>query len=102
MLVDLEWLPRAPHDFRGRLRALHAELTGDLRPDFYERLVSLATTSLSEAQLTRLAGISPGIKDSRSRVDELSSVKLGIMGDGTLSLSVAPIVGSGFRHGLRI
>ena len=57
MLVDLEWLPPAPDDFRDRLRALRGELAGDIRPNFYERLVSLAATALSEAQLTRLAGL---------------------------------------------
>src|SRR5271165_4343583 len=102
MLTDLEWLPPAPEDFRERLRSLQAELTGDLQPDFYGRLVGLAATSLSEVQLTRLAGVSRWIEDSRARVDELSVVKLGLMGDGTLSLLAAPIIGSGFRHGLRI
>lgn len=100
MLVDLEWLPPAPREFRNRLRALQGELAGDIQPNFYERLVSLAATSLSEAELTRLAGLSRWIKDSKSRVDELSAVRLGIMGDGTLSLLGPPIVGSGFRHGL--
>ncbi len=100
MLVDLEWLPPAPPDFRDRLRALQGELAGDIQPNFYERLVSLAATSLSEAELTRLAGLSRWIKDSKSRTDELSSVRLGVMGDGALSLIGPPIVGAGFRHGL--
>jgi hypothetical protein len=100
MLVDLEWLPPAPRDFRYRLRALQGELAGDIQPNFYGRLVSLAATSLSEAELTRLARLSRGIKNSRSRMDEPSAVRLGIMGDGTLSLLGPPIVGSGFRHGL--
>jgi FkbH-like protein len=102
MLVDLEWLPPAPHGFRDRLRALQGELAGGIQPNFYERLVSLAATSLSEAELTRLAGLSSWINESDSRVDELHFVKLGIMGDGTLSLLGPPIVGSGFRHGLLI
>ena len=100
MLVDLEWLPPAPHDFRDRLRALQGELAGDIQPNFYERLVSLAATSLSEAELARLAGLSRWIKDSKSRTAELSAVRLGIMGDGALSLVGPPIVGAGFRHGL--
>ena len=100
MLADLEWLPPAPRDFRNRLQGLQAELAADVRPNFYERLVSLAATSLSEAELTRMAGLSRWIRDSKSRVDEFSAVRLGIMGDGTLSLLGPPIVGSGFRHGL--
>ena len=60
MLVDLEWLPPAPRDFRYRLRALQGELAGDIQPNFYGRLVSLAATSLSEAELTRLARLSVG------------------------------------------
>jgi len=102
MLDDLEWLPLAPRDFRDRLRALREELAGDIRPDFYERLVAVAATSLSEVELTRLAGLAPWMRDGESRVDELSRVRLGILGHGTLSLLGPPIVGSGFRHGLLI
>ena len=102
MLVDLEWLPPPPPDFRNRLRALHRELAEDIQPNFYERLASLAATALSEAELTRLAGLSGAIRDSRSPVDKLAAVKLGVLGDGTLSLLGPPIVGSGFRHGLLI
>ncbi len=102
MLIDLEWLPPAPHDFRDRLRTLKEELAETIQPNFYERLVSLAATSLSEPQLTRLAGLSHWIKDSKSRVDELYPVRLGLIGDGVLSLWAPPIAGSGFRHGLLI
>ena len=74
MLVDLEWLPPPPHDFRDRLRALQGELAGDIQPNFYERLVSLAATALSEAELARLAGLSRWIKDNKSRTaDSLPS-----------------------------
>ena len=93
------WFGLRPRDFRNRLQGLQAELAADVRPNFYERLVSLAATSLSEAELTRV-GLSRWIRDSKSRVDEFSAVRLGIMGDGTLSLLGPPIVGSGFRHGL--
>jgi FkbH-like protein len=102
MLVDLEWLPPAPRDFRDRLRALQEELAGDTQPNFYERLVSLAANSLGDAELTRLAGLSRWIKGSKSRVGELATIRLGVMGHGTLSLLGTPIVGSGFRHGLLI
>jgi FkbH-like protein len=102
VLIDLEWLPAAPPGFRDRLRALQGEIAGGVRPNFYERLVTLAATALSEAELTQLAGMSRCIRDSKSRVDELSAIRLGIMGDGTLSLLGPPIVGSGFRHGLLI
>ena len=102
MLVDLEWLPPAPCDFRERLRALQQELSDGVPRNFYERLVSLAATSLSEAELTRLAGLSHWIGNSKTQVDGLSAVRLGLMGDGTLSLKGPPIVASGFRHGVFI
>lgn len=102
MLVDLEWLPQPPRDFRQRVRALQEELAGEIQPKFYERLVGLATTALSEPELTRLARLSHWIKGGKPRVDELSAVRLGVMGHGVLSLLGPPIVGSGFRHGLLI
>lgn len=100
MLVDLEWLPPPPRDFRTRLRALQDEVAGGIGPNFYERLVSLAATSLGEPELTRLAGLSRAIRAGGSQPDGLSSLRLGVLGDGTLSLLGPPIVGSGFRHGL--
>jgi len=100
MLVDLEWLPAPAEDFRARLAALQAEVTGGPGPGFAERLTALATAALDDTQLTRLAGLAPRLIESGRRVDGLSSLKLGLIGDGTMSLCVAPIIGSALRHGL--
>jgi FkbH-like protein len=102
MLTNLEWLPPPPIDFRSRLKVLRAEAAGSLQARFLERLTALAATALDESQLTQLAGIARLLGARAEAVHGLSNVTLGLAGDGTLSLCVAPLVGSGFRHGLRL
>jgi len=99
MLSDLAWLPNAPADFRERVRALRAEAA---TPDegFYERALTLATASLDENQLGQLAKVAVEVAASPGAPQAFSKVKLGLIGDGTLSLLTPVIAGSGVRHGL--
>ena len=98
MLVDLEWLPRPPADFAGRVGALEAELAAGPGANFHERLIALATTALDEPQLVRLARLAG--KARGVGIEGFSTATLGLLGDGTLDLAAAPMVGSGLRHGL--
>jgi FkbH-like protein len=103
MLANLEWLPPPPIDFRARLQTLRSEIAGGgPQANFHERLASLAATALDDAQLTKLAALAGELANAGTKVDGLTPAKLGLMGDGTLSLSIAPLVGSGLRHGLRL
>lgn len=92
MLSDLAWLPQPPRDFRQQLAALGAAPQG-------EALVRLATHRLDETQLARLARMVGALAAPPA---PLSALRLGLIGDGTLSLLGPAIIGSGVRHGLAI
>ncbi len=100
MLTELEWLPAPAEDFRTQVRALEAELAAGAGSNFHQRLTALATAALDENQLGQLARLGRAMAAKPSA--GVQSLKLGLLGDGTLSLTVDPIVGSGLRHGLAI
>lgn len=100
MLRDLPWLPAPSALFREQVKALQAELEGDVGEDFAARAVALATAALEEAQLAKLARVSSAA--AARRVGGLHSVKLGLLGDGTLTLLGPAIAGSALRHGVAI
>ncbi|TAJ70615.1 MAG: HAD-IIIC family phosphatase [Phenylobacterium sp.] len=98
MLRDLPWLPTPTAAFRDELRALQAEAAGARADDFAQRVISLATAALDEGQLSKLAKLSAAIA-AGGPVAGLDRVKLGVLGDGTLSLLGPAIAGSALRHG---
>jgi FkbH-like protein len=99
MLSDLSWLPAPRPDFREAVRALRDEAAqpGD---QFFERAVRLATAVLDENQLTQLAKVAQKAIASGKPPAAFSQLRLGLLGDGTLSLLAPVIAGSGLRHGL--
>ena len=93
MLRDMSWLAPPPADIRAQLKSLSADaaLPG---PDLADRLARIASYHLDENQLTKLgraAALAPA---------SLTSVKLAVIGDGTLSLLSGPLAGAGVRHGV--
>jgi FkbH-like protein len=101
MLIDLDWLPRPVDDFRARVRAVEGAIGAIEIDELYERVVGLATAALDDAQLAQLARLSRRL--SQAGVGgQFGRARLGLLGDGTLSLYAAPIVASGLRHGLII
>jgi FkbH-like protein len=100
MLTNLDWLPPPPADFRERLGALRKRLGGPLPDDFHEQVVALATASLSDSQLDRLARFSSEL--AAKPAPGLMKAKLGILGDGTLSLCVPAVIGTALRYGLSL
>jgi FkbH-like protein len=100
MLIDLEWLPAPAEDFRARVRALEAELAAGAGPGFLERVTSLAQAALDDSQLGQLARLARAM--AARPPAGIQAIKLGLVGDGTLTLTVDPIIGSGLRHGLAI
>jgi FkbH-like protein len=101
MLRDLPWLPPPPPSFREELRRLQAEADGAPKPDFVQRIVSFAHAAFDEAQLAKLARLSATLAGGKARAG-LDRVKLGVLGDGTLSLLGPAIAGSALRHGVAI
>jgi FkbH-like protein len=93
---SLGWLPRAPADFRARVRALARE--ADLDVPALQRLSSFA---LDETQLrlltsvvTRRAGAGP--------LAPLAPFKLGIIGNATLEPLAPVLVATAFRYGVAL
>lgn len=101
MLRDLPWLPSPSATFRDELRVLQAEAAGARSEDFAQRVISLATCALDEGQLSKLAKLAAVIADGDT-VAGLDRLKLGVLGDGTLSFLGPAIAGTALRHGAAI
>jgi FkbH-like protein len=101
MLRNLPWLPPPAAAFREELRSLQGEAAGTLGEDFSRRVIALATTALDESQLSKLARLAAAIA-GRGGAPGLDRVKLGVLGDGTLTFLGPAIAGSALRHGAAI
>lgn len=101
MLSDLAWLPPPAGDFRDRLRALRSEAATPSE-GYYERVLALATAALDENQLGQLARLSQSLADGGAAPAQFARARLGLVGDGTLSLLAPVIAGSALRHGLLV
>ena len=100
MLSNLAWLPAPPENYREMVRVLKrdAQTSFDLE-SVWERLKGLAAYAIDEVQLAQLARIVAGLPESASLPDRL---KMGILGDGTLSLLGPAVVASALRWDLRV
>lgn len=99
MLIDMDWLPAPQANLRERIRALELSVDAGAAPDIYDSVVSLATAALDDAQLGRLAKLAAKLRAANLR-GQFAHATVAIVGDGTLSLCVPPLVGSGLRYGL--
>ncbi len=102
MLKSMSWLLTAPHDFRDQVRALQTEMRGAGAPDLGLRLFRLANHALDENQLTRLARLAAEGHAKGVAPAPFSALRLGVFGDGTLSLLAPAIAGSALRHRLMV
>ncbi|WP_372785108.1 HAD-IIIC family phosphatase [Phenylobacterium sp.] len=102
MLRDLPWLPAPGPSFRDDLRQLQAEIAAAPGQDFAQRVIALATAALDDTQLSKLARLSAAIAAHPEAIPGLDRVKLGVLGDGTLTLLGPAISGSALRHGAAI
>ncbi len=106
MLKRMNWLVAAPKDFRVQARALHAEVAAarDRAPaeDLGLRIHALANHALDENQLVALARLAADAVKTGLAPQLFSALKLGVFGDGTLSLLAPAIAGTALRHRLMI
>ena len=102
MLKSMSWLEAAPDDFRERARALRKEIRGERGDDLGMRIYSLANHALDESQLVRLARLAAEGYKSGLAMEPFSALKLGVFGDGALSLIAPAIAGTALRHRLMI
>jgi FkbH-like protein len=97
MFADLAWLPEAPADFRAMNRALAEETAAGSRGP---EVIRLATHALSDTQLERLAGSIRTLVARGANLAPLTTVRLGVVGTGTLDLVLPALVASAARHGI--
>ncbi len=102
MLKSMSWLEAAPDDFRERARALRKEIRGERGDDLGMRIYSLANHALDESQLVHLARLAAEGYKSGLAMEPFSALKLGVFGDGALSLIAPAIAGTALRHRLMI
>lgn len=94
---ELQWLPRAPHDFSGRLKAFG----GSSDPPGKE-LRSLALHALDLNQLTKLAKVISKLRADGTVLDPLIPFRLAVLSNSTIDLIVPALVGSAARHGIAL
>jgi FkbH-like protein len=87
-------------DFSERVTDLRQALAAGLTDDLDERIVALATAALDDSQLNKLSRLARQIIERDLRPGRLDRLKVGLLGDGTLSLLSPAITGSALRHGL--
>ncbi len=102
MLKSMGWLEAAPNDFRERARALQKEIGGERGDDLGMRLYSLANHALDENQLVSLSRLAAEGYKIGIPLQPFTPLKLGVFGDGTLSLLAPAIAGTALRHRLLV
>jgi FkbH-like protein len=101
MLKNLEWLPSPPVDFGVQLQKLRAKVaSGDFR-SLDTDVLTLAGAAFDEGGLRKLSRLAADIGAKKGlQLGLMQALKVGLIGDGTLSLLCPAIVGSALRHGL--
>jgi FkbH-like protein len=100
MLSTLSWLRLPAPDFNDgidRLRSGFGNLTNE---ELANSIQTIATAALDDNQLHKAARLCSMLVKADARPEGFSRLKLGILGDATLSLLTPAIVGSGLRHRL--
>ena len=100
MLTDLGWLPQPPADFEARVRELRRRIVANETLGLDAQVTALATAALDENRLHKLSRLAGDILKHRPPLGGLHALKVGLVGDGTLSLLGPAIVGTALRHGL--
>ncbi len=97
--TDLAWLPRPPENFSGLIRvaakASSAEDSGNPWRQF-------ATYALNENQLTSLAKQFNLFRENGANIAPLTSFKLGIISNATMSFLTPAFIASALRHGMSL
>ncbi|MBV9302374.1 MAG: HAD family hydrolase [Acidobacteriaceae bacterium] len=95
--ANLFWLPKPPSDFSKQCRSL-LESTEDLG----RRIQALASYSLTENQLSRLAKVIEGARNEGNSLAPLIPFRLGVLSNSTLEFIIPCLVGTAARHGIAL
>jgi FkbH-like protein len=93
----LEWLPKPPENFAARCESVleQAENAG-------LELQSLATRSLDQNQLIRLAKTIEKIRAKGTTLEPLTAFRLGILSNSTTDFIVPALIATAARHGIAL
>jgi FkbH-like protein len=94
---ELQWLPRAPQDFRERLKAL-----GNSEGPLGRELQSLGLHALDLNQLTKLANAIDRARAEGRSLEPLVPLRLAVLSNSTLDLVVPALVASAARYGIAL
>jgi FkbH-like protein len=94
-LIKMPWLPRAPADFRARLKDLALESAG-----IGTEICELAAHALENAQSIQLAKAIGVALNKRSPLAPLSTFRLGLLASSTFDLIVDELIVAAARHGV--
>jgi FkbH-like protein len=100
---ELQWLPRAPHDFSPRVReiaALAVNLHANLDANLGREVRALALHALDLNQLTKLAKIIAG--GAAEALTPLVPFRLAVLSNSTVDMIVPALVASAARHGIAL
>src|SRR5471030_2106077 len=94
---DLAWLAHPPADFNARCRAI-ADQTGESGRD----IEALASFSLDENQLNRLAKLISRARTLDKKLHPLTPFRLGVLSNSTVDFIVPTLVATAARHGIAL
>jgi FkbH-like protein len=101
LYAELQWLPRVPQDFFGRLRSLGGA-TGNLGRE----LQALALHGLDLNQLTKLAKVIDKVRmegqTAGRSLDPLVPFRLAVLSNSTVDLIMPALVATAARHGIAL
>jgi FkbH-like protein len=97
LYTDLAWLPRPPEDFSKRCRALR-EAAGEVGRE----VRALASYSLDENKLARLANAIDAIRQRPEALRPLAPFRLGIISNATSHFMVPALIATAARHGFAL
>jgi len=97
LYAELRWLPRAPHDFSARLKALDRAVSPAGR-----ELQELGMSALDLNQLTKLAKLVEKLRFEGKSLSPLTPFRLAVLSNTTIDLIVPALVASATRHGIAL
>ena len=97
LYTNLAWLPQAPGDFTARCR-LFSESDGESG----RSLRALASYSLDENQLNRLAKVIRKVRENGRSLHPLAPFRLGVLSNATVDFLLPSLVATAPRHGMSL
>jgi len=97
LYAELQWLPRAPQDFAGRLKAL-----GTSASPLGRELQALALPALDLNQLMKLAKVIDRARCEGKSLEPFVPFRMGVLSNSTIDMLVPALTASAARHGVAL